>query len=171
MTSDQEAISPELENRLETNPRFPWWIVAGMGAVLLAGGVAFVLLSKPLPPPPPEVARDPLLSRGREIYLARCIACHGIEGRGDGPIAANLIGPPPGNLTDAEWKHGSSPEQVVQVIARGVPNTRMEGWSTVLDPPDVRAVAAYVYHLAGAPVPDALRAASDGAPDPDPATE
>ena len=125
---------------------------------LMAGGfVAFRLLSQPPPPPPPEVAKDPLLSQGRTIFLGRCATCHGNEGRGDGPIAGNLAGPPVGNLTDNAWKHGDRPDQVLAVIARGVPNTRMEGWSRVLDPPELRAVAAYVYYLAKRPLPDELR--------------
>jgi mono/diheme cytochrome c family protein len=125
---------------------------------LLAGGfVAFRLLSKPIGPPPPEVAADALLSQGRSIYLARCVACHGSDGRGDGPLAANLIGPPVGNLTDREWKHGDRPEQVLTVIDKGVPNTRMDGWGRVLDPPELKAVAAYVYYLARQAVPEELR--------------
>jgi cytochrome c oxidase cbb3-type subunit III len=125
---------------------------------LLAGGfVAFRILSKPIGPPPPEIAQDALLTRGREIYLARCVACHGNDGRGDGPLAANLIGPPVGNLTDKEWKHGDRPEQVLAVIDKGVPNTRMDGWGRVLDPPEIKAVAAYVYFLAKRAVPDELR--------------
>ena len=103
---------------------------------LLAGGfVAFRMLSKPVEPPPPEVANDPLLTQGRAIYLGRCATCHGNDGRGDGPIAKDLLGPPVGNLTDNEWKHGDRPDQVLGVIARGVPETRMTGWSNVLDPP------------------------------------
>jgi cytochrome c oxidase cbb3-type subunit 3 len=125
---------------------------------LLAGGfVAFRILSKPIGPPPPEIAQDALLTRGREIYLARCVACHGNDGRGDGPLAANLIGPPVGNLTDKEWKHGDRPEQVLAVIDKGVPNTRMDGWGRVLDPPEIKAVAAYVYFLAKRAVPEELR--------------
>jgi mono/diheme cytochrome c family protein len=125
---------------------------------LMAGGfVAFRLLSQPPPPAPPEVDRDPLLAQGRTIFLGRCATCHGNEGRGDGPIAGNLSGPPVGNLTDGHWKHGDRPDQVLVVIARGVPNTRMEGWSRVLDPPEVRAVAGYVYYLAKRPIPDELR--------------
>jgi cytochrome c oxidase cbb3-type subunit 3 len=125
---------------------------------LLAGGfVAFRILSKPIGPPPPEIAQDALLTRGREIYLARCVACHGNDGRGDGPLAANLIGPPVGNLTDKEWKHGDRPEQVLAVIDKGVPNTRMDGWGRVLDPPEIKAVAAYVYFLAERAVPEELR--------------
>ncbi len=132
-------------------------IFLGMLGLLFGGFVAFRFLSKPAPPPPPEVARDPLLSQGRVIFLARCAACHGNDGRGDGPIASQLIGPPVGNLTDNEWKHGDRPDQVLAVIGQGVPNTRMDGWSRVLDPPEVKAVAAYVYYLAKQPVPEAIR--------------
>ena len=125
---------------------------------LMAGGfVAFRLLGQPPPPAPPEVAGDPLLARGRTIFLGRCATCHGNEGRGDGPIAGNLAGPPVGNLTDDRWKHGDRPDQVVAVIAGGVPGTRMDGWSHVLDQPEQRAVAAYVYYLAKRPVPEELR--------------
>ena len=31
--------------------------------------MAFRMLSKPVGPPPPEVAKDALLTQGREIYL------------------------------------------------------------------------------------------------------
>jgi cytochrome c oxidase cbb3-type subunit 3 len=125
---------------------------------LAAGGIiAFRMLSKPPPPAPPEVAQDALLSQGRTVFLGRCATCHGNEGRGDGPIAGNLLGPPVGNLTDDQWKHGDRPDRVLAVIARGVPNTRMEGWSRVLDPPELQAVAAYVYYLARRPVPEGLR--------------
>src|SRR5262249_34206791 len=111
----------------------------------------------PIGPAPPEVARDPVLSQGRAVYVSRCVACHGPDGRGDGPLAGSLVGPPVGDLADQEWKHGDQPEQVLAVIAQGVPNTRMDGWSRVLDPPELKAVAAYVYYLAKWPVPEELR--------------
>lgn len=125
---------------------------------LMAGGfAAFQYLKKPPPPIPPEVARDPLLTQGRTIFLGRCATCHGSEGLGNGPIAGSLLGPPVGNLTDDRWKHGDRPDQVLAVIGQGVPNTRMDGWSRVLDPADVRAVAGYVYYLAKHSVPEELR--------------
>lgn len=132
-------------------------VFLAMLGLVTAGFLASWIFSRPAPPPPPEVARDPLLARGREIFLARCATCHGHDGRGDGPIARHLLGPPVGNLTDDQWKHGDRPDQVIAVIARGVPSTRMDGWSRVLDPPELRAVAGYVYHLAGRPVPEELR--------------
>jgi mono/diheme cytochrome c family protein len=132
-------------------------VLLAMIGLLLGGFVAFQMLSESVGPPPPEVARDPLLTQGRAIYLVRCATCHGNDGRGDGPIASSLIGPPVGNFTRDQWKHGDRPEQVVSVIAEGVPNSRMQGWSTVLDPPELRAAAAYVYYLGKRPVPDELR--------------
>ena len=139
------------------DPAVSRWIMLAMLGLAAGGFVAFRLLSKPIGPPPPEVARDPLLTQGRAIYLGRCATCHGTEGRGDGPIARDLLGPPVGNLTDDEWKHGDRPDQVLGVIVQGVPGTRMTGWSNVLDPPDLKAAAAYVYYLARRTVPEQLR--------------
>jgi len=132
---------------------------AGLGLIVLVGAAvgAFGLLSGPQSPPPKEIAADPLLVQGREVFLTRCVGCHGPKGRGDGPIARGLAGPPVGNLTDATWKHGDRPEQVAEVIEHGVKGTAMPGWGSTLGPDSVRAVTAYVYHLAGRGVPGALR--------------
>jgi mono/diheme cytochrome c family protein len=39
------------------------------------------------------------IAAGQKIFTARCVACHGATGNGDGPDAANL-GIHPANLTD-----------------------------------------------------------------------
>jgi mono/diheme cytochrome c family protein len=136
---------------------------AGAGVVVL--GVLVAIWLRPAPgggPPPPEIADDPLLVRGRQIYHERCISCHGPKGKGDGPIAA-MAGPTKvGDLSDDRWAHGDAPEQVLRVVSKGVPGTSMAAWAGTFDEPDLRAVAAYVYHLAGREVPGALRA---GVPD------
>ena len=62
------------------DPSVSRWIFLGMLGLLAAGFVAFYLLKQPVPPPPPEVAQDALLSQGRVIYLVRCVACHGARG-------------------------------------------------------------------------------------------
>ena len=43
------------------------------------------------------------VARGRQIYEANCIMCHGPEGRGDGEQGANLF-PPPANFTDGHTR-------------------------------------------------------------------
>ena len=102
------------------------------------------------------------LLEGRSIYLSRCATCHGQEGRGDGPIAGSLLGPPVGNISDGKWKHGGKPEEVLGVISKGIEGTRMTGWGQVLEPSQLRAVTAYVFYLARQPVQAVLRqSASD----------
>jgi cytochrome c oxidase cbb3-type subunit 3 len=133
-------------------------IFLGMLALLAGAVTAFSLLRKPASPPPAAIASDPLLIEGREVYLARCVSCHGESGRGDGPIAHGLAGPPVGDLTDSRWKHGERPDQVLAVVAQGVPNSAMPPWKTTLSDRELHAVTAYTYHLAGRPVPPALRA-------------
>lgn len=132
-------------------------IFLGMLALLAGAAVAYNMLKKPAGPPPKEIAGDPVLVQGRTIYLARCVSCHGETGRGDGPTAKSLLGPPVGNLTHSSWKHGDRPEQVREVIAKGVQGTAMSAWGSVLDEPDIRAVSAYIYYLAGRKVPEELR--------------
>jgi mono/diheme cytochrome c family protein len=135
-----------------------WVFFAGAGVVIL-GVVAAILLrpDRGGGPPPESIADDLLLVRGRQIYFDRCMSCHGKTGRGDGPIAG-MVGPTkPGDLTDDRWTHGDQPEQVLRVISQGVPGTAMAAWSGTFDPPDLRAVTAYVYYLADREVPEALR--------------
>jgi cytochrome c oxidase cbb3-type subunit 3 len=135
----------------------PAVIALGMLALVVTGVFAFVALRKGSGPPPAAIANDRLLVAGREIYLARCVSCHGAAGKGDGPIARSLQGPAPRDLTAAHWKHGDRPEDALGVIAQGVKDTAMPGWGGTLGGEGTRAVAAYVYFLAGRPVPDVLR--------------
>ena len=46
------------------------------------------------PTPPNETSQD----RGRELFMSRCVVCHGMEGRGDGPHSESL-GVPPWDFT------------------------------------------------------------------------
>jgi len=68
-----------------------------------------------------------------------------------------LLGPPPGNLSDSTWKYGDQPGQVLNVLRNGAPNSAMPAWKTSLTEEQLRAVAAYVYYLAGREVPAKLR--------------
>jgi cytochrome c oxidase cbb3-type subunit 3 len=147
-------------------PEPPWGIdpiasrriFLGMLALVAGAAVSYQVFHKPAGPPPAEIAHDPLLVKGREAYLSRCVSCHGNSGRGDGPIAKGLAGPPVGDLTDAKWKHGDRPDQVLGVVSRGVVQTAMTGWAGTLSPNDLRAVSAYVFFLGGRPVPEEYRA-------------
>ena len=132
-------------------------VFLGMVALVLGGVVAFITWRQPLLPPSAVVAADPLLRTGQTLFLDRCISCHGASGRGDGVLAKSLTGPAVGDLTITKWKHGDRPEEIQAVIAQGVANSQMPGWKSVFNPSEVKAVTAFVYHLAGRDVPQVLR--------------
>jgi mono/diheme cytochrome c family protein len=128
-----------------------------MLAMLFGASIALYLLRPNLGPPPAEIADDPFLVEGRAVYFSRCISCHGPAGKGDGPTAKILSGPPPRDLTASEWKHGDDPERVLSVVSQGVRDTAMPGWKGILTDAQVREVTGFVYYLGKRNVPDALR--------------
>jgi len=84
------------------------------------------------------------MSGAREIFLSRCLACHGPDGQG-------LIGP---NLTDDYWIHGRRPSEIRHTITEGVPEKGMVPWKDQLKPAEITAVTAYVLTLAGTKPPN-----------------
>ncbi|HEV7222759.1 MAG TPA: redoxin domain-containing protein [Pirellulales bacterium] len=99
---------------------------------------------------PPALSAGPLhdgqASRGKLVYQVYCNRCHGPEGRGDGPSAAELK-PPPRDLHARPLKHGAAPAQLRKVIVEGVPGTAMPSAGQALSPSDVEALVAFVQTL------------------------
>jgi mono/diheme cytochrome c family protein/uncharacterized membrane protein len=85
------------------------------------------------------------LARGREIYQANCIQCHGIGGRGDGPLAASLR-PPPVDLTVHVPLHSDS--TLTGWITNGIPRTAMPAYGGQFSPEEIQAVVNYLRDLA-----------------------
>ena len=56
---------------------------------------------------------------GREEYRLHCAACHGLEGRGDGPIGQILKTPPPNLALITERNGGKFPVQKIYDIIEG----------------------------------------------------
>jgi mono/diheme cytochrome c family protein len=52
------------------------------------------------------------------VYLARCAACHGASGAGDG-VAAGSMQPPPRDFRDPLWQRSISDAQLREVIVSG----------------------------------------------------
>ncbi len=96
---------------------------------------------EPLPSNPPSIAR------GAVVFHERCVACHGESGRGDGPKAKTLEGPPPANLTDHSRMGGMSLADIYRRIAIGTPGTAMPEFAGDLSADDRWAVASYVAAL------------------------
>jgi high-affinity iron transporter len=85
------------------------------GAALLAS----VILSGCTDESSPSSAGE--LEQGKALYAANgCGTCHGLTGRGDGPIARTLS-PPPRDFRDAAaFKNGTDPAAVARTIATGL---------------------------------------------------
>ncbi len=105
----------------------------------------------------PRVAVFPaeLVDRGRLIFeQAKCLECHGKEGRGNGSKANELKddwGYPvkPRDFTSEKFKRGASVEDIFRTVATGLDGTPMASHGDSLPAGDILSVAAYVKSLAG----------------------
>lgn len=99
----------------------------------------------------PWVSTPELVSKGRELFQAQCVACHGAEGQGNGPAAAAL-NPKPRNFTqNVGWKNGRKPTMVFKTLKEGIAGGAMASFATL--PADDRwALAAYVLSLGPQPL-------------------
>ena len=83
------------------------------------------------------------IAAGRAVYEKNCQSCHGDSGKGDGRMGEEL-NPKPSNLTDAEWKHGSSDGEIFKVIHDGSPKTGMKAFGRKLSEHEIWDVVNYI---------------------------
>ena len=95
----------------------------------------------PVKPTPESIAA------GKKIYDTQCVSCHGETGKGDGKMAASITGAKPSDLTDAEWKHGSSDGEIFAVLRDGVKNTGMRSFKSKMTEHEMWDVVNYVRSL------------------------
>lgn len=90
-------------------------VLALLTTFLLAG----CALAKEPTPPPSAGTHPEFVELGREAFMVHCASCHGVEARGDGPVAASLS-PPPADLTRiAARRGGTFPELDIAYIIDG----------------------------------------------------
>lgn len=77
--------------------------------------------------------RAPDLRVAAGIYEAQCAACHGAQGRGDGPAATPAMDPAPANFHDAERMRSRSVYGLYNTITLGVADTAMPGFKQISD--------------------------------------
>jgi cytochrome c oxidase cbb3-type subunit 2/cytochrome c oxidase cbb3-type subunit I/II len=86
------------------------------------------------------------LNRGKEIFLDRCVACHGLAGDGKGP-GAKFMSPPPADFTSADdacCGGDTGPGDFYYRILRGWPGTGMENFGERLSVDDIWRVVLFV---------------------------
>jgi mono/diheme cytochrome c family protein len=98
------------------------------------------------------LAGDPLpvteqnLLRGKEVFLQRCVGCHGLKGDGKGP-GARFLSPTPADFTSADdacCGGDTGPGDFYYRILRGWPGTAMENFGDRLSVNDIWRVVLFV---------------------------
>ena len=101
----------------------------------------------------PKVAKakvsvaDAQLELGKQKFETFCVACHGIDGKANGP-AALAMQPRPRNLTDKNWQKSVDDARLRKVLKEGGQSVGLSAtrasWGGVLSDDDIVAVVKYV---------------------------
>jgi cytochrome c oxidase cbb3-type subunit 3 len=79
---------------------------------------------------------------GERLFVNNCAACHGSDARGSKGFP---------NLTDGDWLHGGSLEQIKETITKGRVGNMPSMAAAVGSAEDARHLAHYVMSLSGSP--------------------
>ncbi|GAB3750178.1 cytochrome-c oxidase, cbb3-type subunit III [Lysobacter olei] len=116
----------------------PEWgkVLTGMGG---ENAVDYVIAYVRTLSDPAGMQNDFMAARGKTLYDGVCVACHGVEGKGN-----QAMGAP--DLTDNYWLYGDSKESLRQTISAGRHGI-MPAHRELLGETRSRLVAAYVWSL------------------------
>ena len=101
-----------------------------------------------VPAEPPVIPEG--ISRGRDLFVKACAACHGLEGKGDGKqLMKDTLGYPvkPRDLTAGIFKASASSEELFHRIAGGLPGSSMPGYKDALTEEQIWDLIHYVQTL------------------------
>ena len=84
-------------------------------------------------------------NKGKKVYEAKCLTCHGKEGRGDGPTAQGL-GKKPRNFTEPDFLKTRTDADLKKTILEGRPP--MPAFKGTLKDKDIDEVIPFVKSLA-----------------------
>lgn len=90
-------------------------------------------------------------AEGRALFVHHCVACHGSEGKGDGPFAPKLLEASKvqvRNLTDSVYFKDRKDSDLYATISLGGGHfkkaVQMPAWTQTLKPADMKDLVAYV---------------------------
>jgi mono/diheme cytochrome c family protein len=105
--------------------------------------MALAAILQATPPANPVAADAASIAAGKKLYASNCASCHGDTGLGDGRGGKQLT-PPPANLTDETWLHGSTDGDLFVVIRDGVKQTGMKPFGSRMTPHQMWDVVNFV---------------------------
>lgn len=93
---------------------------------------------------------------GRKLFTTYCYLCHGLSGKGDGPLAPNLK-VKPADLTVQKLEKNTYADLQCLVDGRCSdhrhPSKDMPKWTKYLPEPKIKALASYIHYLSSAKYP------------------
>lgn len=111
---------------------------------------AVISLALLLPQPAQAELTAEQAEKGKVIYEKRCIHCHGVTGKGDGP-SADRLRPRPRNFASGMYKFtytefGKLPQDstLFTRVSEGLPGSSMQAWKGILKEDDIWNVVAYI---------------------------
>lgn len=121
-------------------------------ALVLAGALAFLAVLVGQAAPARAQEGDPIdyprgaAYRGQRLFAEHCQQCHGVQGKGDGPMAAQAP-VPIADFTDPEFVQSRSPQLVFDFISNGSLENLMPPWKDSLSQDEIWDLTAYVWSL------------------------
>jgi len=141
--------------RLETSKhsligidRLSKWLVAGLVILIVTSEFKLDGARAETSSPRPVAISDGARSTASSLFGDRCAVCHGSNGDGNGPGAANL-NPRPVDFRNRKWQRSVTDEKIAKAIVYGGPAVGLS--SEMAANPDLEAqpsvVAALVEHI------------------------
>ncbi len=92
---------------------------------------------------PDQLQNNFMAAQGKKLYEGVCVACHGVDGKGNQDLGAP-------DLTDGYWLYGDSNEAIAKTIRSGRHGS-MPAHRDLLGETRARLVASYVWSLSHKP--------------------
>lgn len=122
---------------LKANPITRFVMGVPLTLLIIGFGVYYLLRppvventqANPIPP------NSESITAGGSVYAVNCVPCHGVSGKGDGPIGLTM-NPRPANLVQHAMPGAHTDAQLYEWITNGFPGTRMPAFKSTLSDTD-----------------------------------
>jgi len=93
-----------------------------------------------------DVNNSAVANSGRGIFMQNCAVCHGVTGRGNGPVSDAIAGKKPANFTRPMFR-AYKDSMWFWRVKEGVPGTRMPRWERSLSEQQMAYLVAFLKTL------------------------